>query len=267
MSTIYSIALKLSLEGVNQLKHSFSIATQEIRKASSGISGIFSTSTKQLKELANTQIAQVIGIGSVVAGIRSAVKTGMEFEDTFLRATSKIKGGVAKNSLEFKQLEQLVLDLGAKTEFSTTQAGQGLDFWAKAGKTTNEIMTLLPKSLDMATASGLDLARASDIISDALGIFNLNSSDMNQLAANTDRIMDTMSKTVTMTNVNIEELFETSKIAGGIFTTAGQSIETFNSAVAILADNSASTLLEPKGLYINHKSDQAFEHATSDFFQ
>ncbi|MDD2839826.1 MAG: phage tail tape measure protein [Rickettsiales bacterium] len=238
MSTVYSIALKLSLEGVNSLKDSFSIATQEIRKASSGISGIFSTSTKQLKELANTQIAQVIGIASVVAGIRSAVKTGMEFEDTFLRATSKIKGGVAKDSSEFKQLEQLVLDLGAKTEFSTTQAGQGLDFWAKAGKTTNEIMTLLPKSLDMATASGLDLARASDIISDALGIFNLNSGDMNQLATNTDRIMDTMSKTVTMTNVNIEELFETSKIAGGIFTTAGQSIETFNSAVAVLADNS-----------------------------
>ncbi|HSQ97110.1 MAG TPA: phage tail tape measure protein [Rickettsiales bacterium] len=238
MSTIYSIALKLSLEGVNQLKDSFSIATQEIRKASSGISGIFSTSTKQLKELANTQIAQVVSIASIVGSITSAVKTGIEFEDTFLRATAKIKGGVEKDSAEFKQLEELVLDLGAKTEFSTTQAGQGLDFWAKAGKNTNEIMTLLPKTLDMATASGLDLARASDIISDAIGIFNLNSSDMNQLATNTDRIMDTMSKTVTMTNVNMEELFETSQIAGGIFTTAGQSIETFNSAVAILADNS-----------------------------
>jgi len=47
-----------------------------------------------------------------------------------------------------------------------------------------------------------------------------------------------MSKTVTMTNVDMEELFETSQIAGGIFTTAGQSIETFNSAVALLADNS-----------------------------
>jgi hypothetical protein len=97
MSSIYSIALKLSLEGVNSLKDSFSIATQEIRKASSGISGIFNTSTKQLKELANTQIAQVIGIGSVVGSITSVVKTGMEFEDTFLRATAKIKGGVTLN--------------------------------------------------------------------------------------------------------------------------------------------------------------------------
>ena len=90
----------------------------------------------------------------------------------------------------------------------------------------------------MATASGLDLARASDIISDAIGIFNLNSTDMNQLAKNTDRIMDVMSKTVTMTNTSMDELFETSKIAGGIFTTAGQSIETFNASVAIFADNS-----------------------------
>jgi TP901 family phage tail tape measure protein len=66
----------------------------------------------------------------------------------------------------------------------------------------------------------------------------MNAKDMNQLSINAERIMDNMSKTVTMTNTSIEELFETSKIAGGIFTSAGQSMETFNSAVAILADNS-----------------------------
>lgn len=238
MSTIYSIALKLSLDGVNQLKNSFSIATQEIKKASTGITGIVSNSARQMKELANNSIVQAVGVGAVVAGMTKAIRTGIEFEDTFLRATAKIKGGVKQGSEEFNKLESLVLDLGAKTEFSTSEAAQGLDFWAKAGKTTNEIMQLLPKSLDMATASGLDLARASDIISDAIGIFNLNSADMNELSANTDRVMDNMSKTATMTNTNIEELFETSKIAGGIFTTAGQSIETFNASAAILADNS-----------------------------
>lgn len=238
MSTIYSIALKLSLDGVNQLKNSFSIATQEIKKASTGITGIVSNSAIQMKELANNSIVQAVGVGAVVAGMTKAINVGIEFEDTFLRATAKIKGGVKQGSEEFNKLELLVLELGAKTEFSTSEAAQGLDFWAKAGKTTNEIMQLLPKSLDMATASGLDLARASDIISDAIGIFNLNSADMNELSANTDRIMDVMSKTVTMTNTSMDELFETSKIAGGIFTTAGQSIETFNASVAILADNS-----------------------------
>ena len=238
MSTIYSIALKLSLDGVNQLKNSFSIATQEIKKASTGITGIMSNSARQMKELANNSIVQAVGVGAVIAGMTKAINVGIEFEDTFLRATAKIKGGVKQGSEEFSKLESLVLELGAKTEFSTSEAAQGLDFWAKAGKTTNEIMQLLPKSLDMATASGLDLARASDIISDAIGIFNLNSTDMNQLAKNTDRIMDVMSKTVTMTNTSMDELFETSKIAGGIFTTAGQSIETFNASVAILADNS-----------------------------
>ena len=238
MLTIYSIALKLSLDGVNQLKNSFSIATQEIKKASTGITGIVSNSAIQMKELANNSIVQAVGVGAVVAGMTKAINVGIEFEDTFLRATAKIKGGVKQGSEEFNKLELLVLELGAKTEFSTSEAAQGLDFWAKAGKTTNEIMQLLSKSLDMATASGLDLARASDIISDAIGIFNLNSTDMNQLAKNTDRIMDVMSKTVTMTNTSMDELFETSKIAGGIFTTAGQSIETFNASVAILADNS-----------------------------
>ena len=238
MSTIYSIALKLSLDGVNQLKEKFSIATQEIKKASTGITGVVSNSAKQMKELASSSLVQAVGVGTIVAGIGKSIKTGIEFEDTFLRATAKIKGGVKQGSEEFNKLESLVLELGSKTEFSTSQVAQGLDFWAKAGKTTNEIMQLLPKSLDMATASGLDLARASDIISDAIGIFNLNSSDMNELSTNTERIMDVMSKTINMTNTSMDELFETTKIAGGIFTSAGQSIETFNASVAILADNS-----------------------------
>lgn len=191
-----------------------------------------------MKELASSSLVQAVGVGTIVAGIGKSIKTGAEFEDTFLRATAKIKGGVKQGSEEFNKLESLVLELGSKTEFSTSQVAQGLDFWAKAGKTTNEIMQLLPKSLDMATASGLDLARASDIISDAIGIFNLNSSDMNELSTNTERIMDVMSKTINMTNTSMDELFETTKIAGGIFTSAGQSIETFNASVAILTDNS-----------------------------
>ena len=238
MSTIYSITLKLFLDGVNQLKEKFSIATQEIKKASTDITGVVSNSAKQMKELASSSLVQAVGVGTIIAGMGKAIKTCVEFEDTFLRATAKIKGGVKQGSEEFNKLESLVLELGSKTEFSTSQVAQGLNFWAKAGKTTNEIMQLLPKSLDMATASGLDLAMASDIISDAIGIFNLNSSDMNELSINTNRIMDVMSKTINMTNTSIDELFETTKIVGGIFTSAGQSIETFNASVAILADNS-----------------------------
>lgn len=233
-NTLYSIALKLSLDGVNQLKQQFGVVTQEIRQVHSGIKHSFG----QMKELATSTLGQAFTLGGMVMGIRSAIVTGMEFEDTFLRATAKIPGEVRKGTQEFKELEKLTLSLGASTEFSTSQVAQGLDFWAKAGKNTQEIMALLPKSLDFATASGLDLARASDIISDNLGIFNLNTQDTNQLMENTSRIMDNMAKTSTMTNTSIGELFETSKYAGNIFTTAGQSLETFNAATAVLADNS-----------------------------
>jgi TP901 family phage tail tape measure protein len=249
MSTIYSIALKLSLEGVNQLKNQFSIATQEIRKSSNNITNITKNSFKQIKELTNSSIGQLASLGAVTVALRNSIRTGIEFEDIFLRATAKIKDGVLKDSIEFNKLNKLVKDLGANTEFSTTEATQGLDFWAKAGKSVDEIIKLLPKSLDMAAASGLNLANVSSMIADSLGLFNLNANntsgnknaiqnDMNQLSKNVDRIMDNMFKTSIMTNISIEELFETSKLAGGLFTTAGQSMETFNSAVAILADNS-----------------------------
>ena len=72
MPTTYSIALKLSLDGVNQLKNSFSIATQEIKKASTDITGIVSKSTKQMKELASSSIVQAVGVGAVVASMTKA---------------------------------------------------------------------------------------------------------------------------------------------------------------------------------------------------
>ena len=82
MSTIYSIVLKLSLDGVNQLKNSFSITMQEIKKASIGITGIVSNSAKQMKELANNRIVQAVGVGAVVVSMTKVIGTGIEFEDT-----------------------------------------------------------------------------------------------------------------------------------------------------------------------------------------
>ena len=82
MSTIYSIVLKLSLDGVNQLKNSFYIATQEIKKSLNRHTGIVSNSAKQMKELANNSIVQTVGVGAVVASMTKAIGIGIEFEDT-----------------------------------------------------------------------------------------------------------------------------------------------------------------------------------------
>lgn len=135
-NTLYSIALKLSLDGVNQLKQQFGVVTQEIRQVHSGIKQSFG----QMKELATSTLGQAFTLGGMVMGIRSAIVTGMEFEDTFLRATAKIPGEVRKGTKEFKELERLTLSLGASTEFSTSQVAQGLDFWAKAGKDRKSVV-------------------------------------------------------------------------------------------------------------------------------
>jgi hypothetical protein len=75
MSTLYSIALKLSLEGVNQLKEQFSVVTQEIKKTSAGFTNVLKNSKNQLSELTKTTIVQALGIGAVIAGITKSIRT------------------------------------------------------------------------------------------------------------------------------------------------------------------------------------------------
>lgn len=237
MATEYSIFLKMGVKGIEELKKGFNIAIQETKKFTNITDTVKNTGAK-IKELTKNSLIQAVSIGATTATIVKAIKTGIEFENTFLRATTKISDGITKDSLKFKELNKLVLNLGSNTEFSTSEVAQGLEFWAMAGKSANEIMILLPQSVNFATASQLNLARASDILSDSLGIFNLNTKDTNELMKNNSRLMDVIVKTANMTNVSIEDLFETTKYAGVVFTGAGQSLETFHSSLAVLADNS-----------------------------
>jgi TP901 family phage tail tape measure protein len=134
---------------------------------------------------------------------------------------------VKRGTKAFDALQEKAREVGATTEFTAAEAGKGLEFLAMAGFDANQAMAALPLTVDLATASNLDLARASDIASDALGAFNMMSKDSAELTTNLTRINDVFAATVTSANVDMENLFETMKFAGPVMTTAGQSLETF----------------------------------------
>lgn len=119
------------------------------------------------KNLSMKVTAPLVGLGAVIA------KTGMDFE-AGMSEVGAISGATGK---DLQALENLAKDLGATTKFSASEAASGLKFMAMAGWDTQQMMDGLPGVLDLAAASGEDLGKVSDIVT------NLHWSVAGKLAA------------------------------------------------------------------------------------
>lgn len=171
--------------------------------------------------------------GAAFAGI---VQTGATFEQQITNAAAKFPGEIRRGTEAFAKLESAARRVGATTEFSASQAAGALNFLSMAGFGAQQAIGALPKIVDFATSSSLDLAIASDIASDALGQFNLTSTDAAQQTKNLARITDVMSRSATTANVTVQQLFDSFKDAGPVAAAAGSDIETVSTLAGTLAN-------------------------------
>lgn len=176
------------------------------------------------------------GLSVVAMGVRGATEEFVDFDQALTQAGAKFPTVIKRGTESFNQLGTVARKVGAETQFSAADAARGLDFLAMAGFNAEQSMAALPGITDLATIANTDLARSTDIASDALGAFNLMSKDSAQLEKNLTRVTDVMAATVTSANTDMELLFETMKMAGPVATNAGASIETFNTFAAEMAN-------------------------------
>ncbi|NCB47772.1 phage tail tape measure protein, partial [bacterium] len=188
----------------------------------------------------STAMLGTAALGGLAIGLGLVTRQYFAFDQSITSASAKFTD-LNRNTVDGQQkleaLRQIARKLGAETEFSADQAAQGLDFLAMAGFKTEQAISLLPGVVNLATVANVDLARATDIASDALGAFGLNTSDSTQLAINFTRINDVMAATMTRSNTSMEDLFESIKKGGASFVTAGQSVESFNALAGIMANS------------------------------
>lgn len=180
------------------------------------------------------------GIGLLREGIGATVREFISFDQAIVSSSAKFKGLNIQTEAGQKtllELKKTARDVGAATQFSAGEAAQGLDFLAMAGFNAEQSMALLPGVTNLATVANVDLARSTDIASDALGAFGLMTEDSVQLQKNFTRQNDVMALTMSRTNTGIEDMFESVKKGAPAFTAAGQSLETFNALVGIMANS------------------------------
>lgn len=111
--------------------------------------------------------APIVGIGA------SAIKTAASFEET-MSQVSAISGATGS---DFQKLENLAKEMGETTKFSASQAAEALTYMAMAGWKTDDMLSGLPGIMNLAAASGEDLALTSDIVTDALTAFGMSADD------------------------------------------------------------------------------------------
>jgi TP901 family phage tail tape measure protein len=179
----------------------------------------------------------VAGAAIVGAAFANITNAGADFGRAVGSAAAKFGPEVTRMSDTFKELKATAREVGATTQFTATQAAEGLNFLAKAGFSAQFSMASLAKIVDFATASEMEFAEAADIASDALGAFGLDSDDEAKKMKGLERVMDVMALTANKTNVSVTELFESVKKAGPIAATAGVDVETFSATMGVLASN------------------------------
>lgn len=163
----------------------------------------------------------VVGIGA------AAVKTGADFDS----AMSKVQSLSGASGQELERLRDAALEMGETTAFSATEAADALGYMALAGWDSEQSITALPAVLNLAAASGMELAQASDMVTDYLSAFNMEASDAAYFS-------DLLAYAQADSNTTAEQLGEAYKNCAANLNAAGQDVETVTSLLEAMAQQS-----------------------------
>ena len=162
---------------------------------------------------------------AMVAPLALPINTAMDFE----QAMSKVKAITNSTDADMARLTATARELGASTQYSASEAAQAMSYLGMAGWKTEQIIAGMPGLLDLAAASGEDLARVADIVSDDLTAFKMPAEQAAHMA-------DVMAAASTNANTNVSMMGETFKYAGAIAGSLGYSLEDVAAAAGLMAN-------------------------------
>ena len=117
--------------------------------------------------LANMAQRALDAIGQFIG---DSIQVGANFD----KAMSQVAATMGVTVGEIEDLQQFAQEMGASTAFSATEAAEALNYMALAGYDSQKAMAALPNVLNLAAAGNIDLARASDMVTDAQSALGLS---------------------------------------------------------------------------------------------
>jgi len=172
---------------------------------------------------------------AAVAGVAVAsVKAFADFDSQLTKSLS-IMGDVSDAMRN--EMSDAAREVAKNTTFSADQAAESFYFLASAGLDAATSVQVLPKVAAFAQAGMFDMARATDILTDAQSALGLSSDDTAENVENMARVADVVVKAATLANTSVEQLGEAlTEKAGAAVRAAGMDFEGATAALAVFAD-------------------------------
>lgn len=195
------------------------ISTKEFEK---GINRIENIGKKGLGVITVAAGAAVSGL-TILSGY--AIKVGSSFE----AGMSKVQAISGATKEELGLLTEKAKEMGAKTKFSATESAEAFQYMAMAGWKTEDMLNGIEGIMNLAAASGEELAGVSDIVTDALTAFGLQAKDSGHFA-------DVLAKASSNSNTNVGLMGETFKYVAPLAGSMRYSIEDTAVAIGLMAN-------------------------------
>lgn len=207
-------------EGINKAIGQLKVFKDEEATTSDKLTGLGSAFTGAGKVLTKNLTMPLVGLGTV------AVNTTATF-DSSMSKVQAISGAVGD---DFDRLREKAKEMGAKTKFSASEAADAFTYMAMAGWKTEDMLDGIEGIMNLAAASGEDLASTSDIVTDALTAFGLQAKDSAHFA-------DVLAAASNSANTNVSMLGESFKYVAPVAGALGYTAEDTSIALGLMANS------------------------------
>lgn len=198
-------------------------AEESGESAGGAANGGWSVAKQILANLASETLSQLKD--ALIEAGKAMVQNGMDFTASL----SNVQGLSEATADEMEQLEAAAKALGRSTIFSATDVADAFGYMALAGWDTSEMLDGVDGVLNLAAASQMDLAKASDIVTDYLTAFGLS-------AADSGKFVDQMAYAMSHSNTNTEQLGEAYKNCAATASSMGYTVEDTTAALMTMAN-------------------------------
>lgn len=157
--------------------------------------------------------------------LKSSFFVFQEFDDK-MRLVKAVTGAVGA---EFDMLTAKAKKLGRETRFTAGQVSEGMISLGRMGFSSKEIDASIASVMNLSTATGTELATASEIAANNMRVFGMRAEEMTDAA-------DILTVTANGSAQNLVDLGEALKMAGPHAKNAGSDLKETCAALGILAN-------------------------------
>lgn len=245
---IQSMKGKSKLEVAATLRDMASKGIQNVAAAGKKIAGKVWTVTlkavdlvtapfKKVWGLISNPITQAAAFAGISVGLADTINTGMEFDKAMSQVAATMGYSAdelnevgSKANQTFERLRDTAKGMGATTAFTAAQAAEALNYMALAGYDSETSIAMLPNVLNLAMAGGLELAAASDMVTDAQSALGLT-------LEQTSELVDKMAIASSSSNTSVSQLGDAILAVGGTAKNLAGGTTELNAVLGVLADN------------------------------